>query len=156
MIRSCFNSVTLFFRRWYPERATMQAFGRAPELQAAKIQDVAARSAIHGKLVQKMLTKDPRQRISSTELAKELQQLWHRLQRSASGGHISQGKIIVRSISDRLRRKMFSTGRSDRQLGSEVQQARARSDRQLGSQVQQARARTTLKARSESYLLPRT
>ncbi len=60
-------------RRWYPERATMQAFGRAPELQAAKIQEVAARSAVLGKVVEKMLTKDPRRRISSAELANELQ-----------------------------------------------------------------------------------
>ena len=51
----------------------MQAFGRAPELQAAKIQEVAARSAVLGKVVEKMLTKDPRQRISSAELANELQ-----------------------------------------------------------------------------------
>ena len=47
----------------------MQAFGRAPELQAAKIQEVAARSAVLGNVVEKMLTKDPRQRISSAELA---------------------------------------------------------------------------------------
>ena len=51
----------------------MQAFGRAPELQAAKIQEVAARSAVFGKVVEKMLTKDPRRRISSAELANELQ-----------------------------------------------------------------------------------
>ena len=51
----------------------MQAFGRAPELQAAKIQEVAARSAVLGKVVEKMLTKDPRRRISSAELANELQ-----------------------------------------------------------------------------------
>ena len=51
----------------------MQAFGRAPELQAAKIQEVAARSNVLGKVVAKMLTKDPRQRISSAELANELQ-----------------------------------------------------------------------------------
>ena len=59
--------------RWYSERATMQAFGRAPELQAAKVQEVAARSAVLGKVMQKMLTRDPRQRISSAELANELQ-----------------------------------------------------------------------------------
>ena len=51
----------------------MQAFGCAPELQAAKIQEVAARSAILVKVVTKMLTKDPRQRISSAELFNELQ-----------------------------------------------------------------------------------
>ena len=51
----------------------MQAFDRAPELQAAKIQEVVARSAVLGKFVEKMLTKDPRQRISSAELANELQ-----------------------------------------------------------------------------------
>ena len=51
----------------------MQAFGRSPERQAVKIQEVAARSAVLGKVVEKMLTKDPRQRISSAELANELQ-----------------------------------------------------------------------------------
>ena len=51
----------------------MQGFGRAPELQEAKILEVAARSAIFGKIVEKMLTKDPRRRISSAELANELQ-----------------------------------------------------------------------------------
>ena len=51
----------------------MQAFGRTPELQAAKIQEVAARSVVLGKLVEKMLAKDPRLRISSAELANELQ-----------------------------------------------------------------------------------
>ena len=50
----------------------MQGFGRAPELQEAKIQEVAARSAVLGKVVEKMLTKDPRQRISSAELSTEL------------------------------------------------------------------------------------
>ena len=52
----------------------MQAFGRVPELQAVKIQEVAARSPVLGKVVEKMLTKDPRQRISSVMLANELQQ----------------------------------------------------------------------------------
>ena len=51
----------------------MQSFGRVPELQAAKIQEVAARSAVLGKVVEKMLAKDPRRRISSAELANELQ-----------------------------------------------------------------------------------
>ena len=51
----------------------MQSFGRVPELQAAKIQEVAARSAVLGKVVEKMLIKDPTQRISSAELSKELQ-----------------------------------------------------------------------------------
>ena len=58
---------------WYPERATMQAFGRSPELQAAKIQEVAALSAVLGNVVKKMLTKAPKHRISSAELAAELQ-----------------------------------------------------------------------------------
>jgi len=51
----------------------MQSFGRVPELQAAKIHEVVALSAVLGKVVEKMLTKDPRQRISSAELANELQ-----------------------------------------------------------------------------------
>ena len=51
----------------------MQAFGRTPELQATKIQEVAARSVVLGKVVEKMLTMDPRQRISSAVLANELQ-----------------------------------------------------------------------------------
>ena len=51
----------------------MQAFGRTPELQAVKIHEVAARSVVLGKFLAKMLTKDPRKRISSAELANELQ-----------------------------------------------------------------------------------
>ena len=50
----------------------MQSFGRNPELQVAKLEEVVARSASLGKIVQKMLTKDPKQRISSAMLAEEL------------------------------------------------------------------------------------
>ena len=42
--------------------------------RAAGGQDVAARSAVLGKVVEKMLTKDPRQRISSAKFANELLQ----------------------------------------------------------------------------------
>ena len=46
----------------------MQSFGRASELQATKLQEVAARSPTFGKVVAKMLTKNPAKRISSMQL----------------------------------------------------------------------------------------
>jgi len=57
--------------RWYPERATMQSFGRAPELQAIKLQEVATISPDLGKFIRKMLTGNPALRISSTQLVDE-------------------------------------------------------------------------------------
>jgi len=57
---------------WYAERATMQGFGHSPLLQAAKISEVAGRSAVLGEVVTKLLTQNPNQRISAFRLAGEL------------------------------------------------------------------------------------
>ena len=69
----------------------MQSFGRAPELQVAKLQEVAARSPALGRIVEKMLTKDPAFRISSAQLADELNEL-------QPGGGAIRGNAVDESL----------------------------------------------------------
>ena len=57
-------------RRWYPDdRDTMQAFGKRPELQAAKIAETLARSRGLGGVVKAALEMEPSRRVSASQLA---------------------------------------------------------------------------------------
>ena len=66
--------------QWYllpngeTDRAQMQSFGQNPALQAAKVAEVQARSAVLGNIVPRMLESNPRVRLSATQLHDELRQ----------------------------------------------------------------------------------
>ena len=59
----------MFLRSWFPERSTMQAFGRRPDLQLAKVAEVTSVSEQLGELLAGMLKPSPDDRLSATELA---------------------------------------------------------------------------------------
>ncbi len=54
--------------QWYPERKTMQSFGRDRSLQTIKVAEVRDRSAVLGALVEKMLTHNPKLRPTAAQL----------------------------------------------------------------------------------------